>query len=67
LSIAGPWQRMAVIILKTKKMNGIQITGIIVIVFMMLAGAGIIFIWAADIFSGKFSDQGNFLMSCTHG
>ncbi len=41
-------------------MNGIQITGVIVPVFMMLAGAGIILIWAADIFSGKFSDQGNF-------
>lgn len=28
---------------------------------MILARAGIIFIWAADIVSGKFSDQGNFL------
>jgi hypothetical protein len=33
---------------------------IVIPFFMMLAGAGIIFIWAADIFSGKFSGQGSF-------
>jgi hypothetical protein len=38
-----------------------MLTEIIVPVFMMLAGTGIIFIWAADILSGKFSDQGNIL------
>jgi hypothetical protein len=36
------------------------LTALIVPVFMILAGTGIIFIWAADILSGKFSDQGNF-------
>jgi hypothetical protein len=36
------------------------LTEIIVAVFMILAGTGIIFIWAADIYAGKFSDQGNF-------
>jgi hypothetical protein len=33
---------------------------IIIPVFMILAGAGIIFIWSADIISGKFSSQGIF-------
>jgi hypothetical protein len=41
-------------------MNESPFLGIIVPVFMMLAGTGIIVIWAADIFSGKFSEQGNF-------
>jgi hypothetical protein len=41
-------------------MNGIHLTGIIVPVFMMLAGVGMAGIWAADILSGKFSDQGYF-------
>ncbi len=41
-------------------MNGIHLTGIIIPVFMILAGIGIAGIWTADIISGKFSDQGNF-------
>jgi hypothetical protein len=40
-------------------MSGSVLPEIIVPVFMILAGAGILFIWAADILSGKFSDQGN--------